>query len=171
MENIFINKIYNLNHLDIEDDILLNKDITIISPSNMYEFFFESKKLKILQGHVIDLIKKNTGENFEIYSKNMWGYIQTEKDQQNIKLNSSILGEGIKLESKWSFIYFTRTEKTIINLMSNTIKESVYPKAGELLIFPTNYFYEDFSEENDRIALIGSITNDIKYKNKTNNLI
>jgi hypothetical protein len=152
----------------LSNQVLLNKDITKVSPSNLYELLLTSNEIKKIITEVINLLQENTNESFEIFCKNLWGYIQSAENPETINLKSHIYDGGIILKPKWSFIYYLKTKKSIIKFKNN---DEIYPEVGEIILFSNDVFVNDSSNENDRLCLIGSITNDMDIKIIRNNII
>ena len=70
----------NINSKNLESDIILNKNLTNISPSNMYEILFDSESFDEIFNIVLQKLKEFTNQNFDTYVKNIWGYIQNDDD-------------------------------------------------------------------------------------------
>jgi hypothetical protein len=60
--------------------------------------------------------------------------------------------------SKYSFIYLIKSDNTDL-IFQNDLRFKM--EIGDLMIFETKNFVEDQSEILDRIALVGSLSNDI----------
>lgn len=147
---------------ECEKDILLNKKLTNISPSNMYEILFDCENFDKIFNIFLKELKEDTNRNSDVYVKNMWGYIQNEKDDQSINLIGNFKNQII-IPSEYSFIYFIKSETTNIYLKNKNNKIEIADiNAGDILIFNTNEFVEDKSKDKERIALIGSISFNIE---------
>jgi hypothetical protein len=159
MEHIIIKT--NSNTLELKSDILLNKDITNLSKTNMYDILFGSNTFNEILNEVLKTIENQTLEDFTIIVKNLWGYIQTNDDSNIINIGKKII-DGILPISKYSFILLVESNETKFHLKSiNGLVSEVTLNVGEILIFKTENFISDVSNIQNRIALIGSITNDI----------
>jgi hypothetical protein len=157
-------KIENIEGVDINEifnDIILNKNITMKSQTNMYEMLFQSKNISLLFDNIIKILKNETNEKFDVYIKNIWGYVQTTIDNRNIIIHKKIK-DSISPISKYSFIYCVNSADTIIHLKStnDTIVQTKLNN-GNLLIFKTDSFINDEHKLLDRVLLIGSLTNEI----------
>ena len=142
------------------NEILLNKKITKVSTDNLYEILINSNELKLITKNVIEIIKNISNENFDVFCKNLWGYVQTSDEPDLIKINN-LIHKPIFVKPKWSFFYFIETNNTILQFKIGLKKIELIPESNELIIFPTEFFIKDNSTENNRIALVGSISNDI----------
>lgn len=144
--------IAELKNLVIQDDIELNKYLTNISPSNMYEILFDSEAFNKVLNTVLEKLTEQTQSNFDVYVKNMWGYVQSRDEPGFINFSRSFKDQII-IPSEYSFIYAVKTPDTTIHLKT----EKVNLQNGDLLIFKTEDFLQDESETVDRIALVGSV--------------
>jgi hypothetical protein len=150
------------DHIEtISEQIFLNKNITIVSPSNLYELLLTSNEIKLITTEVINLLKENTDEGFETYCKNLWGYIQHDENPELINLKPHIYDGGVILKPKWSFIYFLKTRNSILKFKNGI---ELIPEVGEIILFTNDIFLSDLSEDKDRLCLIGSITNEMNIK-------
>lgn len=146
----------------IINEIILNKRITTKSQTNMYEILFKSKSISKIFDVVINALKNKTKENYDVYIKNMWGYIQTTFDNTPIIVDKKII-DGISPMSKYSFIYCAKSDNTIIDLKSiNDEILHIELNVGNVIIFKTDSFIKDTSTSLDRILVVGSITNEIE---------
>ena len=157
-------KIEKIDGVDINErfnDIILNKEITTKSKTNMCEMLFQSKSISTIFDVIINILKNETNEDFDVYIKTMWGYIQTAIDNKSIILDKK-LKDGISPKSKYSFIYCVKSGNTIIHLKSiNEVIVKTELSSGDLLIFKTDDFVKDEYIVLDRVLLVGSLTNDI----------
>lgn len=157
-------KIEKISELDIDmvfNDVILNKKITTKSQTNMYEMLFQSKSISKIFDVVIDILKNETKEEFDVYIKTIWGYIQTTIDNKFIIIDKKII-DGISPMAKYSFIYCAKSDDTIIHLKSiNNVIVKTELNSGDLLIFKTDDFVKDECKILDRVLLIGSLTNEI----------
>jgi hypothetical protein len=158
-------KVIKLTNIDSDNlekfkkDILLNKSLINISKNNMYEILFNSTNFDNLLNIVLKNIKEQTNDNFDVFIKNMWGYIRNDDDL--IRFNIPIKDE-LSIKPKYSFIYVIDSEETLIYIKNEIgVVEKFTLKIGELLIFETNNFIEEICNDKHRIILIGSITNDL----------
>ena len=155
-------KLINIDSDNLEiykKDILLNKSLINISKNNMYEILFNSTNFDNLLNIVLKNIKEQTNDNFDVFIKNMWGYIRNDDDL--IRFNIPIKDE-LSIKPKYSFIYVIDSEETLIYIKNEIgVVEKFTLKIGELLIFETNNFIEEICNDKHRIILIGSITNDL----------
>lgn len=150
-----ITKLTNVNLEKLQDytaDILLNKNLTNASSSNMYEILFDCKNFDEVFDAFLKELRENENEDFEVYVKNMWGYVQSDSETGLIKFNRNFKDQII-IPSKYSFIYAVEMPDTIIHLKANEVNL----QNGDLLIFKTEDFIKEESTNKSRIALIGSI--------------
>ena len=149
----------NINSENLVSDIVLNKNLTNISPSNMYEILFDSENFDKILNIVLQKITKTTNTEFDVYVKNMWGYIQNTEETKSINFDINFKNQ-ITIPSNYSFIYIVESSKTNIHLKkTNGDIELVSLNEGDLLIFKTEDFVNDESIDINRIALVGSIAN------------
>ena len=149
----------NIVSENLESDIILNKNLTNISPSNMYEILFDSENFDKILNIVLQKITKTTNTEFDVYVKNMWGYIQNTEETKSINFDINFKNQ-ITIPSNYSFIYIVESNKTNIHLKkTNGDIELVSLNEGDLLIFKTEDFVNDESIDINRIALVGSIAN------------
>ena len=154
----------NINSENLKQDIILNKNLTNISPSNMYEILFDSENFNKILNIVLQKITETTNTEFDVYVKNMWGYIQNTEETKSIDFNINFKNQ-ITIPSNYSFIYIVESNTTNIHLKKpNGDIELVTLNKGDLLIFKTEDFVNDESIDVDRIALVGSIANVVKNK-------
>jgi hypothetical protein len=155
-------KLINIDSDNLEiykKDILLNKSLINISKNNMYEILFNTTNFDYLLNIVLENIKKQTNDNFDVFIKNMWGYIRNDDDL--IKFDVPIKDE-LSIKPKYSFVYVIDSEETSIYIKNEIgVVEKFNLKIGELLIFETNNFIEEICNDKHRIILTGSITNDL----------
>lgn len=159
-------KISNLNLEKLgsyESDILLNKKLTNVSPSNMFEILFDCENFEEIFNIFLNKIKEKTNENFDVYVKNMWGYVQSNEENQSINFNIDFKNQ-ITISSEYSFIYPIRGDITNVFLKKNGIIENIILNKGDMLILKTNDFIKEESDIKDRIAICGSIS---KIQKKT----
>jgi len=149
--------IAELKNLALQDDILLNKHLTNISPSNMYEILFDSEAFDEVLDTVLKKLTEQTQSNFDAYVKNMWGYIQSIDEPEFINFNRNFKDQII-IPSEYSFIYAVKMPDTAIHLKTGKVDL----QDGDLLVFKTENFLHDETKATDRIALVGSISH-IKY--------
>lgn len=139
-----------------ESDILLNKKLTNVSPSNMYEILFYSENFNKVFNIVLEKIKESTNQNFETYVKNMWGYIQNDDDFINFSMTFK---DQVSIMPEYSFIYLVNSETTDIFLKDeNDVIEKTNLNEGDILIFKTNSFLSETSQNKKRIILLGSVS-------------
>ena len=138
-------------------DILLNKDLTNKSYSNMYEILFDCKNFTSTLDSVLENLQKHTNEKFDVYVKNMWGYVQTPKKNDSITFNIDFKNQ-VSISSEYSFIYLVESPETEVHLsVDEELNQQVILNEGDLLIFKTEDFIKEESSSVDRIALVGSI--------------
>ncbi len=135
-----------------EKDILLNKILTNNSPSNMYEILFDCENFDKIMNIVLDVIKKEKNDNFDVYVKNMWGYVQNSQESQVIVFPKNFKNQ-LSISSDYSFVYIIKSTKTDF-LFKN---EKISLNEGDLLIFKTEDYLKEEFDGNDRVILIGSI--------------
>ena len=147
----------NSNNLQsFESQIILNKDLTNISTSNMYEILFDSQSFGNIFNTVLQKLKEITNENFSVYVKNMWGFIQTESKNEPLYLTYHLKDE-LSIKPKYTFIYVIKCVETILQVNN----EKIVMKDGDLIIFDSKNTVEDKSIDTNKIILIGSISNDL----------
>jgi len=162
--NSMILHLTNINSQNLKSDIMLNKNLTNISPSNMYEILFDSQNFGDIFNVVLEKLKEITNENFSVYVKNMWGYIQNTEETKSIDFDINFKNQ-ITIPSNYSFIYVVESNTTNIHLTkTNGDIELVSLNEGDLLIFKTEDFVNDESIDVNRIALVGSIANVVNNK-------
>jgi len=145
----------NINSKNLESDIILNKNLTNISSSNMYEILFDSDSFDKILNMVLEKLKEFTNQNFDTYVKNMWGYIQNDDDFINFKMPFK---DQVSIMPEYSFIYLVNSENTYIFLKNeNDIIEKISLNEGEILIFKTKNFLNEVPQNKKRIALVGSL--------------
>ena len=97
------------------------------------------------------------GGDFEVYVKNMWGYVQSSSEAGLIKFNKSFKDQII-VPSKYSFIYVVKMPDTTVHLnVDEELNRQVTLNEGDLLVFKTEDFIKEESTSKNRIALIGSM--------------
>ena len=145
----------NINSENLESDIILNKNLTNISSSNMYEILFDSESFDKILNIVLQKLKEVTNQNFDTYVKNMWGYIQNDDDFINFNM---AFKDQVSIIPEYSFIYMVNSKNTDIFLKDeNDVIEKIKLNEGEILIFKTNSFLNEDSQNKKRIILIGSL--------------
>ena len=145
----------NINSENLKQDIILNKDLTNISSSNMYEILFDSESFDEIFNIVLQKLKEVTNQNFETYVKNMWGYIQNDDDFINFNMDFK---DQVSIRPEYSFIYLINSKNTDVCLKDeNDVIEKVKLNEGEILIFKTKNFLNELSQNKKRIALVGSL--------------
>ena len=145
----------NINSENVKQDIILNKDLTNISSSNMYEILFDSESFDEIFNIVLQKLKEFTNKNFDTYVKNMWGYIQNDDDFINFDM---AFKDQVSIMPEYSFIYLVNSKNTDVCLKDeNDVIEKVNLNEGEILIFKTNSFLNEVSQNKKRIALVGSL--------------
>lgn len=154
----------NIVSENLKSDIILNKNLTNISPSNMYEILFDSENFDKILNIVLQKITETTNTEFDIYVKNMWGYIQNTEEKKSIDFDINFKNQ-ITIPSNYSFIYVVESNTTNVHLTkTNGDIELVSLNEGDLLIFKTEDFINDESIDINRIALVGSIANVVNNK-------
>ena len=152
----------------LEHDIILNSEH--VKPEfNRYSLWVESHEFSKIVEVVLDNLKEETKENFDVYVKNIFTYIQ-EESQQKIKFTKQ-LKNGINPISKYSFIFFTKSFDSKVLLKLNNKIIEVILNDGDLLIFKTENFSSDESQTYKRIGIYGSLTNEITPIKINKNLI
>ena len=137
----------NINSKNLESDIILNKNLTNISPSNMYEILFDSESFDEIFNIVL--------QKFDTYVKNIWGYIQNDDDFINFNMNFK---DQVSIMPEYSFIHLVNSENTDVFLKNeNDVVEKINLNEGEILIFKTKNFLNEVSQNKKRIALVGSL--------------
>ena len=145
----------NINSENLKQDIILNKDLTNISSSNMYEILFDSESFDEIFNIVLQKLKEFTNQNFDTYVKNMWGYIQNDDDFINFNMDFK---DQVSIRPEYSFIYLINSKNTDVCLKDeNDVIEKVKLNEGEILIFKTKNFLNEVSQNKKRIALVGSL--------------
>lgn len=136
-------------------DLLANRAVTTPQRSNMYEILFDCEYFNEVLDTVLKEIKEQTNSNFEVYIKNMWGYLQNEEQNEPINFNKN-LRDQLSIKSEYSFIHLVKSSKTTLFLKGQS--SGIDLGQGDILIFKTDYFLREEFDTEDRIALIGSIT-------------
>ena len=145
----------NINSKNLESDIILNKNLTNISPSNMYEILFDSESFDEIFNIVLQKLKEFTNQNFDTYVKNMWGYVQNDDDFINFNMTFK---DRVSIMPEYSFIHLVNSENTDVFLKNeNDVVEKINLNEGEILIFKTKNFLNEVSQNKKRIALVGSL--------------
>jgi len=145
----------NINSENLKQDIILNKNLTNSSPSNMYEILFDSESFDEIFNIILQKLKNFTNQNFDTYVKNMWGYIQNDDDFINFDM---AFKDQVSIMPEYSFIYLVNSKNTDVSLKDeNNVIEKVNLNEGEILIFKTNSFLNEVSQNKKRIALVGSL--------------
>lgn len=148
--NINPNKLY-LHGIDL----LANRALTTPQRSNMYEILFDCKYFDKILSLALKEIKEHTGEDFEMYIKNMWGYMQNEEQKDPIDFNKT-LKDQLLIKSEYSFVHLIKSAKTVFYFKHQ--EEGVNLSQGDMLIFKTDNFLREEFDTEDRIALVGAIT-------------
>ena len=152
----------------LEHDIILNSEH--VKPEfNRYSLWVESHEFSKIVEVVLDNLKEETKENFDVYVKNIFTYIQ-EESQQKIEFTKQ-LKNVINPISKYSFIFFTKSFDSKVLLKLNNKIIEVILHDGDLLIFKTENFSSDESQTYKRIGIYGSLTNEITPIKINKNLI
>lgn len=152
-------KLTNIDFNDLQSyqsDIILNKKLTNVSTSNMYEILFDCDNFDKIFNIVLDKIKKETNDNLDVYVKNMWGYLQDDKAFSKIRFDKNFKSQ-VLIPSKYSFIFAIKSFNTNFYLNSDDVVEKITINDGDILIFDTHIFTNDESDNQNRIFLIGSI--------------
>lgn len=152
----------NISLDSVKNDILQIPK-TIKSKSNTYDVIFSCDNFSNILDTVIHALCINTKETFNTYVKNIQGYIQTDELNTPIVFDR-ILKRGISPTSKYSFIFIVSSIKTSLHFKTNNSNERIEVLNGDLVIFKTGDFTRDEYDKSNRIALLGSITNNIKLK-------
>jgi len=154
---IKLKNIYFDNLKSYESDILLNKKLLNNSPSNMYEIIFDCENFDKIINVVLNTLKKETKDGFDVYVKNLWGYVQEIKNPNVIQFDKNFKNQ-VSVSPKYSFIYGVKSFNTDFNLETNDgVVEKIKINDGDLLIFDNNFYRGDESDNLNRIFLIGSI--------------
>ncbi len=150
---------FNLSVLEsYKQDILLNKELTNKVYSNMYEVLFDCTNFTETLNSTLKNIQEHTKENFDVYVKNMWGYVQDGTRTERIDFKKTFKDQ-LTILPKYSFMYLVDSSETHIHLnASGELNRQISLNPGDLLIFETEDFIQDESRDQNRIALIGSIT-------------
>ena len=148
--NINSNKLY-LSGIDL----LANRAVTTPQRSNMYEILFDCKYFDKILNLALREIKEYTGDNFEVYIKNMWGYMQNQEQNEPIDFNKN-LKDQLFTKTEYSFIHLVKSSKTTFYFKGQG--EGISLTQGDMLIFKTESFLREEFDTQDRLALIGAIT-------------
>lgn len=149
--------LYTENLQTYKEDILLNKKLTNISDSNMYDILFDSENFDEIINLVLKKITDNTNEDFSVYVKNMWGYVQTETENQLFNI-AHYLKEELSIKPKYSFVFVIESNEMTLQIKN----ENISMNSGDLIIFSSENFVADKSTDKNRIILIGSLTNNLQ---------
>jgi len=141
-----------------KEDILLNKHLTNKSYSNMYEILFDSKNFTATLSTVLEKIQEKTENTFDVYVKNMWGYVQDTTKQESIDFKKTFKDQ-LTILPDYSFIYLIESKETYVHLSAGDElnRHVVTLNEGDLLIFKTEDFINEESTSQSRVALVGSI--------------
>lgn len=155
-----------ITNLDI-DLKLIKSDVleipnTVKPRDNRYDVLFNCNTFDTILNYVIKIISDETNEIFDTYIKRVQGYIQTNDRPTPISIERQ-LKSGILPIPKYSFIYMIDAFNTKLEINSNIIK----PSNGDLIVFKTTDFKKDECSSFNRIALIGSITNELTVTNRS----
>jgi hypothetical protein len=153
----------NLN--SIEDDLRLNSEHVKIE-FNKRALLVHSNNISKIIDIVINNLKNETMESFDVYAKNIFGYTQAEGNNQTIEFTKQ-LKDDINLIAKYSFIFFTKSFDSKIFLGIENSLNGITIVDGDLLIFKTEDFLKDVCLIPERIGIYGSLTNEI-YQIETN---
>lgn len=146
----------NSNNLYLHGiDLLANRAVTTPQRSNMYEILFECKYFNKILNLALKEIKKFTSDDFEVYIKNMWGYMQNEQQNEPIDFNKS-LKDQLLTKSEYSFIHLVKSAGTTFYFKDQD--RGINLAQGDMLIFKTESFLREEFDIEDRLALIGAIT-------------
>lgn len=156
-----------ITNLDI-DLKLIKSDVleipnTMKPRDNRYDVLFNCNTFDTILNSVIKIISDETNEIFDIYIKRLQGYIQTNDSNTPIIIERQ-LKNGILPIPKYSFIYMIDAFDTKLEINSNIVN----PLNGDLIIFKTINFVKDECSNFNRIALIGSITNELNVTSRNN---
>tara|TARA_B110000977_G_scaffold155340_1_gene197589 strand:+ start:3822 stop:4322 length:501 start_codon:yes stop_codon:yes gene_type:complete len=158
---------------DIDIDLVINDILqipeSIKSNSNIYDVIFNCNSFSNILDKVIQTLSISTGEKFTTYVKNIQGYIQTDELSTPIVFDK-MLKRRISSTPKYSFIFIASQTKTRLYFKTVSSTKNIEVSNGDLVIFKTSDFIKDEYDKSNRIALLGSITNDINFKG-TSNLI
>lgn len=149
--------LYTENLQTYKEDILLNKKLTNISDSNMYDILFDSENFDEIINLVLKKITDNINEDFSVYVKNMWGYVQTETENQLFNI-AHYLKEELSIKPKYSFVFVIESNEMTLQIKN----ENISMNSGDLIIFSSENFVADKSTDKNRIILIGSLTNNLQ---------
>jgi hypothetical protein len=149
-----------------ESDIMLNKSLTNISPTNMYEILFNSENFDKIIDLVLMEIINVTKEDFSVYVKNMWGFVQNELENYQIDKISHLKKE-LWVKPKYTFMYVVKSFETILEF----VDKDIIIKEGDLIIFDNEKFIADKSKDINRVILIGSLTNNLYNDNSQKKLL
>jgi hypothetical protein len=137
----------------------------------MYEILFDSQSFGNIFNTVLQKLKEITNENFSVYVKNMWGYIQNTEETKSINFDINFKNQ-ITIPSNYSFIYVVESNITNVHLTkTNGDIELVSLNKGDLLIFKTEDFVNDESIDVNRIVLVGSIAKVVNIQQITKKVI
>lgn len=136
-------------------DLLANRAVTTPQRSNMYEILFDCKYFNKTLDIALKEIKEHTRSDFEVYIKNMWGYMQNEQQNEPIDFKRN-LRDQLSVESEYSFVHLVRSSKTTFYFKHQD--EGINLSQGDMLIFKTDYFLREEFDTEDRLALVGAIT-------------
>lgn len=136
-------------------DLLANRAVTTPQRSNMYEILFDCKYFSRILNIALKEIKEHTNNDFEVYIKNMWGYMQNEEQNEPIDFRKN-LRDQLYVSSEYSFVHLVKSSKTTFYF--NHQDEGINLTQGDILVFKTSYFLREEFDTDDRIALVGAIT-------------
>lgn len=136
-------------------DLLANRAVTTPQRSNMYEILFDCKYFDKILNIALKEVKKYTGNDFDVYIKNMWGYMQNVEQNEPINFSKN-LRDQLYVSSEYSFVHLVKSSKTTFYFKHQ--EEGVNLAQGDILVFKTDYFIKEEFDTDDRIALVGAIT-------------
>ena len=154
-ENLFSESLQSF-----KEDILLNKNLTNVSESNMYDILFDCQNFDNITNTVLTKIENIIHEDFNVYVKNLWGFIQTEIENKKLQI-LPYLKDELSIKPKYTFIYVIESIETVLQIDN----ELMNLKNGDLVIFKSEHNFEDRSNNSNKILIIGSLTNDL-YEDK-----
>jgi hypothetical protein len=153
IEPILIEKI-DVDLENLKSQLMINKTAITATSSNSYDILIKSKLIDDVLLFILNEIYLRTNQNIYCYVKNLCGYFSNDFNGK-LTYNKNTLKENLKVTPQYSFILVIDS-KMNVELKNHRLFEV---SKGQLLIFNTNDFLNDISEDISIIALVGSLTN------------
>lgn len=149
----------NIDLSKIKQEVLLLKEVSK-SYTNRYDAIFDCQSFSVVVKSFLCALNGISKSNFDVYVKNIQGYIQTEDNNSPICFDKA-LKRDLKPTAKYSFVYGIDMKDTKLYFQDDVVSIG----NGDLIVFKTEQFIEDKSTKTNRIALIGSLTDELTPSN------